>query len=85
MSIRLRLTLTYTLILALTLVGFSAIVYGIQAGTLLVSEEQRLETIVQRAADRPRPAPARPGGTAGPGAQAAGQPRGSSGCPPDRW
>ncbi|MCJ7738697.1 MAG: HAMP domain-containing histidine kinase [Anaerolineae bacterium] len=54
MSIRLRLTLTYTLILALTLVGFSAIVYGIQAGTLLVAEEQRLETIVQRAADRPR-------------------------------
>jgi two-component system OmpR family sensor kinase len=42
MSIRLRLTLLYSVILALTLVGFSAMVYGVQRQSTLQDEKRML-------------------------------------------
>ena len=51
MSIRLRLTLLYTTILALTLVGFGAVLYGTQAQTIRDREEQMLASTAQRIAE----------------------------------
>ncbi|MFL7791405.1 MAG: ATP-binding protein [Anaerolineae bacterium] len=51
MSIRLRLTLLYTAILALTLVGFGAVLYGTQAQTIRDREEQMLASTAQRIAE----------------------------------
>jgi signal transduction histidine kinase len=48
MSIRLRLTLLYTTILALTLVGFAAVLYGAQAQSIQRREEAWLATTAQR-------------------------------------
>jgi two-component system OmpR family sensor kinase len=48
MSIRLRLTLLYTTILALTLIGFGAVLYGTQAQTMRDREEQMLASLAQR-------------------------------------
>ena len=51
MSIRLRLTLLYTAILALTLIGFSAILYGSQSRTMLTRERHWLAEMADRAVD----------------------------------
>jgi two-component system OmpR family sensor kinase len=51
MSIRLRLTLLYTTILALTLIGFGAVLYGTQAQTIRDREERMLVGIAQRIAE----------------------------------
>jgi two-component system OmpR family sensor kinase len=48
MSIRLRLTLLYTAILALTLIGFGGVLYGTQAQTIRDREEQLLIGMAQR-------------------------------------
>jgi signal transduction histidine kinase len=48
MSIRLRLTLLYTTILALTLIGFGGVLYGTQAQTIRDREERMLIGIAQR-------------------------------------
>ena len=55
MSIRLRLTLLYSAILALTLFGFSAILYGSQSQSLLTQEKQRLAEMASRIAERRLP------------------------------
>lgn len=55
MSIRLRLTLLYSAILALTLFGFGAILYGSQSQSLLTQEKQRLAEIASRTAERSLP------------------------------
>jgi signal transduction histidine kinase len=55
MSIRLRLTLLYSAILALTLFGFSATLYGSQSQSLLTQEKQRLANIANRTAERRLP------------------------------
>jgi len=52
MSIRLRLTLLYTTILALTLIGFSATLYGSQSQSLLTREKQMLADMAQGAVKR---------------------------------
>jgi two-component system OmpR family sensor kinase len=51
MSIRLRLTLLYTAILAFTLIGFGAVLYGTQAQTIRDREEQMLVGVAQRIAE----------------------------------
>ncbi|MBN1978884.1 MAG: HAMP domain-containing histidine kinase [Anaerolineae bacterium] len=51
MSIRLRLTMLYTAILALTLIGFGAVLYGTQAQTIHDREEQMLASTAQRIAE----------------------------------
>jgi two-component system OmpR family sensor kinase len=51
MSIRLRLTLLYTMILALTLVGFGVVLYGTQAQTMRDREERMLAVSAQRIAE----------------------------------
>jgi two-component system OmpR family sensor kinase len=48
MSIRLRLTLLYTTILALTLIGFGAVLYETQVQTIRDREEQMLAGAAQR-------------------------------------
>ncbi len=48
MSIRLRLTLLYSVILALTLAGFSAMLYGWQAQSVRSREEQMLADAARR-------------------------------------
>jgi len=48
MSIRLRLTLLYSVILALTLAGFSAMLYGTQAQSLLAGEKRILADMARR-------------------------------------
>ncbi len=48
MSIRLRLTLLYTTILALTLIGFGGVLYGTQAQTIRDREERMLVGATQR-------------------------------------
>lgn len=53
MSIRLRLTLLYTAILALTLMGFSATLYGSQAQAILAREKQLLADMARRSIERP--------------------------------
>jgi two-component system OmpR family sensor kinase len=52
MSIRLRLTLLYTAILALTLTAFSAILYGTQLQSILTGEKQMLAGVAHRFAER---------------------------------
>jgi two-component system OmpR family sensor kinase len=51
MSIRLRLTLLYTTILALTLIGFGAVLYGTQVQTIRDREERMLAGAAQRIAE----------------------------------
>lgn len=51
MSIRLRLTLLYTTILTLTLIGFGGVLYGTQAQTIHDREEQILASTAQRIAE----------------------------------
>jgi HAMP domain-containing protein len=51
MSIRLRLTLVYTAILALTLIGFSAILYGWQLQSIRSGEERLLADAAHRMAE----------------------------------
>jgi signal transduction histidine kinase len=51
MSIRLRLTLLYTTILALTLIAFGAVLYGTQAQTIRDREERMLVAAAQRIAE----------------------------------
>jgi two-component system, OmpR family, sensor kinase len=51
MSIRLRLTLLYTTILALTLIAFGAVLYGTQAQTIRDREERMLVSLAQRIAE----------------------------------
>jgi len=51
MSIRLRLTLLYTTILALTLIGFGAVLYGTQGQTIRDREERMLAGAAQRIAE----------------------------------
>jgi len=51
MSIRLRLTLLYSAILALTLIAFSAMVYGIQSQSTLDAQKQMLAGRAQRFAE----------------------------------
>jgi hypothetical protein len=48
MSIRLRLTLLYTVILALTLAGFGAMLYSIQSQSIRGGEERMLSDWAQR-------------------------------------
>ena len=48
MSIRLRLTLLYTAILALTLTGFGGVLYGTQSRSLLAGEQEMLTQIARR-------------------------------------
>jgi two-component system OmpR family sensor kinase len=48
MSIRLRLTLLYSVILALTLTGFSAMLYGTQSRSILADEKQILADMARR-------------------------------------
>jgi two-component system OmpR family sensor kinase len=52
MSIRLRLTLLYTAILALTLTAFSAMLYGTQSQSILAGERQMLADAARRIAER---------------------------------
>jgi two-component system OmpR family sensor kinase len=52
MSIRLRLTLLYTAILALTLTVFSAMLYGTQLQSILIGEKQMLAGVAHRFAER---------------------------------
>ncbi|MDY6875645.1 MAG: HAMP domain-containing sensor histidine kinase [Chloroflexota bacterium] len=52
MSIRLRLTLLYTTILALTLIGFGAILYGSQSQSLLAQEKQMLAGVARGVVNR---------------------------------
>ena len=51
MSIRLRLTLLYSVILALTLIAFSVMVYGIQSQSTLNAQKQLLAGRAQRFAE----------------------------------
>lgn len=60
MSIRLRLTLLYTAILALTLIGFSATIYFIQSQVTLDAIRAGLERNVQPYVGGDRRAPPRP-------------------------
>jgi signal transduction histidine kinase len=55
MSIRLRLTLLYTAILALTLVGFGAVLYGTQAQTIHDREEWALVMTAERIVEGRQP------------------------------
>ncbi|NLE77892.1 MAG: HAMP domain-containing protein [Chloroflexi bacterium] len=58
MSIRMRLTLLYTAIVALTVVGFSAALYWFQARATLQTQQQQLMVTVERVDDlRLPPAP----------------------------
>jgi len=52
MSIRLRLTLLYSVILALTLVTFSVVVYSVQSQSTLNEQKHELAGWARRAADR---------------------------------
>jgi len=52
MSIRLRLTLLYTAILALTLTAFSAMLYGTQSQSILAGERQMLADAARRITER---------------------------------
>jgi two-component system OmpR family sensor kinase len=52
MSIRLRLTIVYTAILALTLAGFGAMLYGTQSQSMRDSDERMLAEAARRMAER---------------------------------
>ena len=63
MSIRLRLTLLYIGILALTLIGFSAILYVIQSQATLETTKTTLARQAQEMANAVRRFPPRPDST----------------------
>jgi signal transduction histidine kinase len=70
-SIRLRLTLTYTAILALTLAGMGGVLYGTQWRSLRLAETRVLSAVAERFAERlesgePVPAEFRPQAPPGP-------------------
>ena len=76
MSIRLRLTLLYSAILALTLIAFSTILYVTQTQATYSSIKANLVRQVTgfaQPAARARPAPGQSGSRTGPGRAAAGQ------------
>jgi len=51
-SIRLRLTLVYTVILAITLAGLGGVLYGTQLQSMVLAEERGLDAIADRMVER---------------------------------